>query len=263
MLIGMVRGAFAVLSNSALRAEHDEWIRRNEGWSRLSRPWRAASPPKPARPQPGASSPIQRLRPRSRSSAPRIGSLVLIFAVIVAFAGGIYVADQTLPLRQEYGATFAKLPTAKATLLNVQLGARYSVRVTRVVDGDTVDARWPDGRITRVRLSDIDAPESCQEYGPEAAQTLSGMVLRKNVEVEVVDVDRNSRLVGRIRVGGTIVNHALAAAGAAWFYPEYAKDQTVYDIENEARDARRGLWALPASQRMEPWEHRRRFTCGK
>lgn len=53
MLVGMIRGAFAVLSNAARRAEHDEWIRRNETEGEPSRPRRSAGRP-PAAPRPTA-----------------------------------------------------------------------------------------------------------------------------------------------------------------------------------------------------------------
>ena len=59
------------------------------------------------------------------------------------------------------------------------------------------------------------------------------------------------------RCGGTDVNAALVAAGAAWVYRQYAKDPRLFALEAEARAAQRGLWALPEAQRTPPWEWRR------
>ncbi len=256
-LLGMVRTSFAVLSNADRRAEHDEWIRRNESVG--PRPRKISAVPSARAEAPGPIAIGRRLPLR----LPRVGMLVACLAVVVAFAAGIYVADSSLAVRQEYGLSLAGTPPAKATLLNVQIGARYPVRVTKVIDGDTVDARWPDKRVSRVRLSDIDAPESCQEFGPEAKRALVGLVLHKDLEIEVRDVDRNSRVVGRIYVGEQDVNAGLVASGAAWFYPEYSNDAALHDVENEARDAKLGLWALPLEQRIEPWLHRQQYSCSR
>ncbi|MEO8593049.1 MAG: thermonuclease family protein [Candidatus Solibacter sp.] len=45
-------------------------------------------------------------------------------------------------------------------------------------------------------------------------------------------------------------------AGFAWWYQQYARRETVpRDLENEARAAKRGLWADPTP--VPPWEWRR------
>jgi hypothetical protein len=52
-------------------------------------------------------------------------------------------------------------------------------------------------RQTKVRLAEIDTPESRQPYGNRAKQALSALVLGKEVRVMVVDTDRYGRTVGR------------------------------------------------------------------
>jgi endonuclease YncB( thermonuclease family) len=54
------------------------------------------------------------------------------------------------------------------------------------------------------------------------------------------------------------VNREMIRRGAAWFDSQYARDQSLYDDELDARDAKRGLWALPLTSRVEPWVWRRR-----
>ena len=54
------------------------------------------------------------------------------------------------------------------------------------------------------------------------------------------------------------INRELVRRGAAWFYPEYAESDALYEEEQGARSARAGLWALPADEHVEPWEWRRR-----
>lgn len=49
------------------------------------------------------------------------------------------------------------------------------------------------------------------------------------------------------------MNFEMVRRGAGWFDPEYAKDEELYIVENAARDAKSGLWALPPEKRIEPW----------
>ena len=68
----------------------------------------------------------------------------------------------------------------------------------------------------------------------------------------------NQRIVGRIYVDDLDVSAEMVRLGAAWVYGKYAKDATLYELEDEARAVKRGLWVLPEAERMPPWEWRRR-----
>ena len=48
----------------------------------------------------------------------------------------------------------------------------------------------------------------------------------------------------------------MVSRGAAWFYDEYSMSDALFHVENEARDAKRGLWKLPLKDRTEPWNER-------
>jgi len=74
----------------------------------------------------------------------------------------------------------------------------------------------------------------------------------------VQTTDRYGRSVARVYVDGVDVCEELVKQGMAWVYRNYAKDESLYEIEQEAQDEQRGLWSLPESQRMPPWEWRRR-----
>ncbi len=56
--------------------------------------------------------------------------------------------------------------------------------------------------------------------------------------------------------GGVNVNRELVRLGLAWRYEAYSKDAALLAAQNEAKAARRGLWADPAP--VAPWEWRRR-----
>jgi endonuclease YncB( thermonuclease family) len=58
----------------------------------------------------------------------------------------------------------------------------------------------------KIRLAGIDAPEKGQPFGTKARENLAGKVLGQTVRVEVIDVDRYKREVGRIFLGERFIN---------------------------------------------------------
>jgi endonuclease YncB( thermonuclease family) len=142
------------------------------------------------------------------------------------------------------GLLLATAPAFAADLLGQVVG---------IQDGDTLTLLTPERRQVRVRLYGIDAPESRQPYGTRAQQELSALVFRKQVLVTVEDTDHYGRTVGRIWVDRPDVNAELVRRGAAWVYRQYNRDPALPPLEAEARQAKRGLWALPAGEQVPPW----------
>ena len=112
-------------------------------------------------------------------------------------------------------------------------------KVVHIADGDTLTLLVDHERVT-VRLAEIDAPESRQDYGQRAKQALGNLVFGKVVLVEEEGKDRYGRTIGRVHLGGVDVNAELISTGFAWVYRKYAKDQRLNALEDEARAARRG-----------------------
>lgn len=153
--------------------------------------------------------------------------------------------------------------------------ADISGQVIKVLDGDTVDVLTtnscnpasyePTGgskcrngnEQVRVRLAEIDAPESKQPYGNKAKIELSNLVFSKRVEVKNETRDRYGRYVGHIYVDSEWVNAFLVSAGAAYVYRQYSKTPVLLTLEKQAREDRVGLWSLPESERQPPWEFRK------
>jgi endonuclease YncB( thermonuclease family) len=129
-------------------------------------------------------------------------------------------------------------------------------RVVGIADGDTLTLLTDQREQVRIRLAEIDTPERRQPYGDRARQALAALTFGRAVEVEVVDTDRYGRTVGRVRAGAEDVNAELVRRGAAWVYRRYSRDPSLLRLEDDARAARRGLWALPAAERVPPWEWR-------
>lgn len=132
----------------------------------------------------------------------------------------------------------------------------HTGRVVGVSDGDTITVLDAEKRQIKVRLAEIDTPESGQPYGSRAKQELSELIFNKMVTVKVQDTDRYGRTVGRVYVDGLDVNAEMVRRGAAWVYRQYAKDQSLYALEHQARQDRRGLWGLPEAEQIPPWEWR-------
>jgi endonuclease YncB( thermonuclease family) len=133
-------------------------------------------------------------------------------------------------------------------------------RVVGVADGDTVTV-LDDRKVQhKVRLAGIDAPEKGMPYGQRSKQYLSDLVFGKTVILEGDKIDRYGRTVAKILLNGRDVNLAQIAAGMAWHYKKYEREQSSNDRmlygaeELNARAARRGLWEDP--QPVAPWDWR-------
>jgi endonuclease YncB( thermonuclease family) len=140
----------------------------------------------------------------------------------------------------------AVIPYSVAFLLLVSLPVLATTvrtgKVGSMADGDTLTL-LVGTRQLRIRLAEIDAPGRGQPYGTKAKQALSDLVFGKSARVVEVDRDRYSRTVGQLYVGNLDVNAELVRQGYAWVYRKYAKQQLLYDLEDEARAAKQGLWA--------------------
>jgi len=114
--------------------------------------------------------------------------------------------------------------------------------VLRVTDGDSL---WlepsPPGAPVELRLQDIDAPEICQAWGPEAKRALQDLVLNKSVRVQVTGRDTHGRTLGTLYLDTLNVNKALVQEGHAWSH-RYKYDRGPYvGEERMAKALSRGL----------------------
>lgn len=128
-------------------------------------------------------------------------------------------------------------------------------KVIAIKDGDTVEL-LKDGKPLRVRLLGVDAPEKNQDYGTAARQFTADLCFGKMVNLIVDGSDRYGRTVGTILLpDGRSLNNELVRNGYAWHYKAYSHDETLAQLEVEARRNRRGLWEKPNA--VAPWEFRK------
>ena len=126
----------------------------------------------------------------------------------------------------------------------------------KITDGDSFEIG-----ATRVRLFGVDAPEGRQpcsrngsawRCGEAAASELRRLVGSADVVCAKRDEDDYGRIVAVCRRGTTDLGGAMVRAGFALAYRQFSNDYV--DEENEARAARRGVWAAEVTP---PWEGRR------
>jgi micrococcal nuclease len=139
--------------------------------------------------------------------------------------------------------------------------------VTHVTDGDTLWVRPLDAgsnkssnsELRKIRIDGIDAPESCQLYGPQSTAALKKLVASKTVTVTSKRVDDYGRDVAKITLKNSDSNMDVGAwmvsNGHAWSY-HYRHSAGPYRVEEEAATrARLGLFADAAA--IEPRFFRR------
>ena len=136
-------------------------------------------------------------------------------------------------------------------------GARrvpFEAKVVGVSDGDTITVL--DGRTrVKVRLNGIDCPEKRQAFGARAKQLTSDLAFGRTVTVMPFGKDRYGRVLGEVVLpGGRVLNEELVAAGMAWHYTRYSKDDALARLERQAREARVGVWS--EARPVAPWEFR-------
>lgn len=142
------------------------------------------------------------------------------------------------------------------------------VRVTGVIDGDTVRVRFDDGRVETVRLLGVDAPETRAASTPgefegvpatdagrrclRAAGERATAFARDRLAGDRVGLgfdpgtDRRGdygRLLAYVYADGRSINHALLSRGHARLYESPFVEASRYAAaERAARRAGRGLW---------------------
>lgn len=158
--------------------------------------------------------------------------------------------------------------------------AHLEGRVVRVHDGDSIHILSGRQRV-KVRLHGIDAPERRQPHGLQARNALAAMIAGKVVQIQVSGKDRYGRTIGTVvamerfqkpdehsTTGTRIINinKEMVRQGWAWCYRKYARRnpelyRQLMRLEQEAKTARRGVWA--DLQPVPPWEWRRLQRSGR
>lgn len=124
-----------------------------------------------------------------------------------------------------------------------------TVRVIRVIDGDTIEIEGGQ----KIRYIGIDTPETVQSNelvvcnGVEASAKNSELVLNKLIRLEkdVSDTDQYGRLLRYIWIDNTLINEELVQEGyalASSYPPDVKYQERLNQAQREAREGSKGLW---------------------
>lgn len=160
-------------------------------------------------------------------------------------------------------------PSSTPTPRGPSQGTEWSVTITRVIDGDTVEARFPNGEIDTLRLLGVDTPETTlSRVSPEefegipdtmagrdhlfnwgqlatdfAEEQLDGKPVRVEVDPEADRRGSFGRLLVYIYVDGENFNKLLLTNGyARKFDSSFSKRSEFADAESTAQANNVGLW---------------------
>lgn len=152
-----------------------------------------------------------------------------------------------------------KIKRACYLILSLELSApafaeTFEARVVGVSDGDTLTLLTPNKKQVKVRLIEIDAPEKKQAFGQQSKKSLSDLCFRKTVQAVVKGKDKYRRSLVRLYCDGVDANAEQVRRGMAWAFQKYLTDQSIADLEKEARNKKIGLWADPNP--VAPWYFR-------
>ena len=142
-----------------------------------------------------------------------------------------------------------------AALVHAAPPASVQGIVTKVVDGDSLWLAPPGKPPIEVRLRDIDAPEICQAWGPEARKALADLALNKVATLQPSGRDTIGRMVATLLIEDLNVSRFMVENGHAWSVRSRWDQGPLVKQEKMARALSRGLHALPGA--VQPKEFRR------
>lgn len=123
--------------------------------------------------------------------------------------------------------------------------ADFNGRVVGISDGDTITVLDDQEVQHKIRMANIDAPESKQPFGQKSKLQLSSLIFNKRVFIQERTKDRYNRTIATVSYDKININQAMVLTGYAWVYREYLDDSFYLQLEQKARTEKRGLWVDP------------------
>ncbi|MBE4949848.1 thermonuclease family protein [Chryseobacterium culicis] len=141
-------------------------------------------------------------------------------------------------------------------LFPVFLFSQTTGKVIKISDGDTITLLLKGNQQKKLRLAEVDCPESGQAFGKNAKQFTAAQVFGKTVSFVETNTDRYGRSVAKVYYdGGKYLSRELIKAGMGWWYFSYSKDASLGKIQENAKLKKAGLWQ--DKNAVAPWEYRK------
>jgi micrococcal nuclease len=132
----------------------------------------------------------------------------------------------------------------------------FSARVISVVDGDNIIVA-KDTKLYRVKFMAIECPEIQQDYGIQARQFVTDLLLGKDVKVDSRAIDFDKRLLSTVLIDDKDVGLEITRAGYAWYDDRSHHNPQIAAAEKDARAKHTGLWSM--ANPVSPWQFRQKM----
>lgn len=132
--------------------------------------------------------------------------------------------------------------------------SRFRAPVSRIIDGDTLIAKV-NGYPIKMRLHEIDAPESNQNYGTKASQHLKKITVDRIIQIEVKSIDRYGRWIIEAIHNETSINTAMIEACLAWTHPKYTQRTDRINASKKCKTKKLNIWS--EANPIPPWRFRK------
>ena len=152
-----------------------------------------------------------------------------------------------------------------ASVYGQKIIASFFGKCTEVINGDVIEVKTESGKTIRVRMESVDAPELDQPFGECASEYVETSLLNKHLKIAITGEDEQGRSRGWVlmypdgrnqAIVVTNFNALLVKEGLAWHYNVHADSEMIRNLENQAREAKAGLWK--DDDPVEPWKWRKR-----
>ncbi|UKB78547.1 thermonuclease family protein [Chryseobacterium sp. MEBOG07] len=141
-------------------------------------------------------------------------------------------------------------------LFPVFLFSQTTGKVIKISDGDTITLLLKGNQQKKIRLAEVDCPESGQAFGKNAKQFTSAQVFGKTVSFVETTTDRYGRSIAKVYYdNGKYLSKELIKAGLGWWYFSYSKDASLGKLQENAQYRKAGLWQ--DANAVAPWEYRK------
>jgi len=133
--------------------------------------------------------------------------------------------------------------------VSVCAGKSIYGKVTEVASANLLTLDYGTGQYS-IRVAGIDAPKE-GPFATEAKQFVANLVLGKNVRLRFLGRTPNGEMLGRLDTDDPVIGIrevAVELVRAGLARAQIGFDQELTNAENEAREAKRGIWA-PAQPR--------------
>jgi endonuclease YncB( thermonuclease family) len=159
---------------------------------------------------------------------------------------------------------FAQAPSGLQQVKDLQLRSSTNGiiegQVIDVINGDTITVKSEQESPYSVKLQAIDAPDVGQPYFENSRNSLSKLINKKQVRVEVYTMYGDHSCIGTVYLNGHDVALSLLETGMAWHFKRYAYQQSAEsrksysEAQSYALEAGLGLWA--DDRPTPPWVFR-------